>query len=181
MKEIRLHPTPRCLEIMRTHSLCVLKKAEELAKSSRYADAIDYEFLHEAVMLHDYGIIGVDAPDIGCHGTEPYIAHGIIGAEYLRKLDYSRYARHARVCERHIGSGLTADEIVRSNLPLPHKDYLPETFEEKLIAYADSFFSKNPQHLREEKPWERILAGTQKFGAEPVQRLIELRRMWEGE
>ena len=56
-----LDADPRCLEIMQIHSQCVWKKAEALAKSSRYADAIDYVFLREAAMLHDYGIIGVDA------------------------------------------------------------------------------------------------------------------------
>ncbi len=171
--------TSKCMEIMRIHSICVWKKAVQLARQSRYADAIDYEFLQEAAMLHDYGIIGVDAPDIGCFGTEPYIAHGIIGARYLRKLDPVRYARHARVCERHIGSGLTAKEILAENLPLPERDFLPETFEEKLITYADCFYSKNPERLCEEKSWEKILSGCKKFGAEAVERMIQLHDLWE--
>ena len=172
-------PSVRCMEIMRIHSLCVLEKAERLAKASRFSDAIDYEFLREAVMLHDYGIIGVDAPDIGCYGGEPYLMHGVIGAAHLRALDAKRYARHARVCERHIGSGLTADEIVQSGLPLPARDFLPETLEEKLITYSDSFFSKNPERLREEKTWEKVLSGCEKFGAGPLQRMIALHDMWE--
>lgn len=171
--------TTRCLEIMRIHSLCVLEKAEKLARASRYSDAIDYEFLHEAVMLHDYGIIGVDAPDIGCFGSEPYLAHGLIGAAHLREIDAKKYARHARVCERHIGSGLTAEEIIQSGLPLPARDFLPETFEEKLIAYADSFYSKNPARLREEKTWHRVLSGCEKFGRGPLERMIALHEMWE--
>ncbi len=173
-------PTARCMEIMRIHSLCVLEKAEKLARASRFADAIDYEFLREAVMLHDYGIIGVDAPDIGCFGSEHYLKHGVIGAQYLRELDARRYARHARVCERHIGSGLTAEEIVQQGLPLPARDYLPETLEEKLITYSDSFFSKNPGRLRDEKRWEKVLSGCEKFGAGPVERMIALHEMWDG-
>ena len=171
-------PTALCHEILRTHSICVLQKARALAAASRYADAIDYDFLAEAVMLHDYGIVGVDAPDIGCHGDKPYLAHGILGAEHLRALDPRRYARHARVCERHIGSGLTAAEIRAGALPLPERDFLPETLEEKLICYADSFYSKNPQHLREEKPWERIRRGFEKFGPAAVERLCALHEMW---
>lgn len=172
-------PTFKCMEIMRIHSTCVLEKAEKLARNSRYADAIDYEFLREAVMLHDYGIIGVDASSIGCFGTEPYIAHGIIGARYLRDLDPVKYARHARVCERHIGSGLTADEIIVENLPLPARDFLPETFEEKLITYADCFFSKNPDYLRAEKSYEKVLDGCKKFGSAAIERMIQLHDMWE--
>ena len=176
---IQLQPDPRCLEIIQIHSRCVLYKAETLAKSSKYADAIDYHFLREAVMLHDYGIIGVDAPSIYCFGTEPYIAHGIIGAQFLRQTDPVRYARHARVCERHIGSGLTKDEIIQSGIPLPHRNFLPETFEEKLIAYADCFFSKNPERLRIEKSWHAILSGMEKFGEAAVNRLMELHEMWK--
>ena len=169
----------RCMEIIQIHSQCVLQKAISIAKFSKYADAIDYTFLHEAVMLHDYGIIGVDAPSIFCFGTHPYLAHGYIGAQYLRQIDPIKYARHARVCERHIGSGLTAEEIIQNNMPLPHKDFLPETFEEKLITYADCFFSKNPERLRDEKPWEKILASMEKFGEGPVQRLVLLHQMWQ--
>lgn len=177
---MELKPTPRCMEIMRIHSECVFQKAETLARNSRYADAIDYVFLREAAMLHDYGIIGVDAPSIGCFGSAPYIAHGLIGAQYLRELDPVRYARHARICERHIGSGLTASEILDEKLPLPAKDFLPETFEEKLITYADCFFSKNPEYLRVEKSYEKILDGCKKFGNNAVERMILLHEMWEG-
>ena len=172
---------PRCLEIIRVHSMCVYEKAAAIAKSSRYADAIDYRFLLEAAMLHDYGIIGVDAPGIYCFGREPYIAHGVIGARYLRQIDKVRYARHARVCERHIGSGLTAEDIAQSGLALPHRDYLPETFEEKLITYADGFFSKDPNHLRQEKSWSHVLGHMEKFGPGPVARLIALHEMWAAE
>lgn len=173
-----LSPSRLCAEIMRIHCRCVLQKAETLAKASCFADAFDYEFLREAVMLHDYGIIGVDAPDIGCFGTKPYIMHGLIGAEYLRSLQPMRYARHARVCERHIGSGLTAEEIKNSNLPLPERDFLPETLEEKLITYADNFFSKNPKHLTEEKSWDHVLKSMARFGQGPVDRLIALHNMF---
>lgn len=171
--------TPLCSEIMRIHCQCVLQKAESLARTSRFADAFDYEFLREAVMLHDYGIIGVHVPDIGCFGTEPYIMHGILGAQHLRNLNPVRYARHARVCERHIGSGLTAEEIQNASLPLPARDFLPETLEEKLITYADNFFSKNPNHLTEEKSWDYVLNGMKRFGSGPVERLLDLRAMFE--
>lgn len=176
-----LNATTQCLEIMQIHSQCVLELAIKLAENSRYADAFDYEFLREAVMLHDYGIIGVHAPDIGCFGDAPYMAHGLIGAQYLRGLDKRRYARHARVCERHIGSGLTAQEIREGHLPLPERDYLPETLEEKLVTYADNFFSKNPAHLREEKSWDRVCSGFEKFGTNAVKRLCDLHDMFRND
>ena len=80
-------------------------------------------------MLHDIGIFLCDAPGIACHGKEPYICHGRLGAELLRQ---AGYPRHARVCERHTGAGLTKAEIVAQHLPIPAQDFLPETLEERL-------------------------------------------------
>ncbi|MFI3239735.1 MAG: phosphohydrolase, partial [Bacteroidales bacterium] len=45
--------------------------------------------------------------------------------------------------ERHTGSGLTATEIASARLPLPIRDMLPVTVEERLICYADKFYSKS--------------------------------------
>ena len=45
------------------------------------------------------------------------------------------YPRYARVCESHIGGGITKDEA--AELGLPAKDYLPRTLEEKVICVAD--------------------------------------------
>jgi uncharacterized protein len=101
---------------------------------------LDRQFLEEAAMLHDIGIRWCDAPSICCHGTEPYLRHGIIGAELLRR---EGFPRHASVCERHTGTGLTAQQIATQQLPLPVGDYVPESIEEQLVCYADKFFSKS--------------------------------------
>ena len=169
---------PRCLEIIGTHSGLVFDKAVTLARASIFRDRIDYVFLREAAMLHDYGIIYVDAPGIFCFGHEPYLRHGLCGAEHLRRVDPVRYARHARVCEVHIGTGLTAAEIRNQSLPLPARDFLPLTPEERLITYADNFFSKNPAHLAEQKPFERIASATAEHGQGALDRLMALRAEW---
>ena len=59
---------------------------------------MDIEFVEEAAMLHDIGMCRTDAPGICCHGTEPYILHGVLGR---RMLDSLGLYRHGRVCERH--------------------------------------------------------------------------------
>ena len=64
---------------------------------------VDVQFMEEAAMLHDIGIYRCDAPSIHCHGTEPYLRHGPIGGEILRA---EGLPRHARVAERHTGTGL---------------------------------------------------------------------------
>ena len=87
------------------------------------------------------------------------------------------FSRHARVCERHTGAGLTKTEIIQQNLPLPHEDFLPETLEEKLICYADKFYSKsNICHEKTQEQAERSLA---KFGEDGVERFHDWARMFE--
>ena len=121
-------------------------------------------------MLHDIGIFKCDAAGIQCFGIEPYICHGRIGAELLRS---EGFPRHARVCERHTGAGITKAQVIAQNLPLPQQDFLPETMEEKVICYADKFFSKT--HLDREKSIEQAEMSLSKFGEEGVLRFRE----WE--
>ena len=154
--------------ILLTHSRAVADFALRVA--DRHPELhIDRQFVEEAAMLHDIGIFRCDAPSICCHGTEPYICHGRIGALLLRE---EGYPRHARVCERHTGAGLTLDDIVTQQLPLPHQSFLPETIEERLICYADKFFSKT--RLDREKTFEQAVGSLMKFGAAGVDRF----RQW---
>ena len=133
-------------------------------------DPLDINFVREAAMLHDIGICRTDAAGIHCHGTEPYICHGILGAEMLRQ---HGLPRHALVCERHTGAGLSLDDIISQNLPLPHRPMLPVTMEEKVICYADKFFSKT--HLGEPaRTLERVGQSLAKFGPATLARFQEL-------
>lgn len=159
--------------ILIVHSQSVARKALQIVSFHPELN-IDRQFVEEAAMLHDIGIIKTDAPGIKCFGTEPYICHGILGAEMLRQ---EGMPRHARVCERHTGAGLSLDDIVSQNLPLPHRDFLPETIEEKLICYADKFFSKT--RLDREKTIEQAEKSLSKFGGETLARFREMKRMFE--
>ena len=132
---------------------------------------LDIEFVEEAAMLHDIGMCRTDAPGIHCHGTEPYILHGIIGRKML---DGMGLFRHGRVCERHTGTGLTADEIIAEGLPIvPPRNLLPESLEEKLICYADKFFSKSRPD-EPPKTLERARKSLAKFGGATLDRFDAL-------
>ena len=87
------------------------------------------------------------------------------------------YDRHARVCERHTGAGLSAREIEQQDLPLPHRDFLPETIEEKIICYADKFYSKS--HLDRCKTLPQAEKTVSRFGDEGLQRFLLWERMFE--
>ncbi|MBQ7650693.1 MAG: HD domain-containing protein [Victivallales bacterium] len=157
------------------HSTQVRDKALEILDKSPIKDKLDREIVMNGAMLHDIGIGRCDAPPILCTGSEPYIAHGIIGAQMLRDFAAdSSLEPYARICERHTGSGLTAFEIQQEKLPLPIRDFLPETSEEKLICLADKFFSKSGD--MQEKPLDKIRKSMAKFGQPALDRFDELCR-----
>ena len=134
-------------------------------------EPVDIEFVEEAAMLHDIGMCLTDAPGIYCYGNEPYIRHGILGRQML---DSIGLYRHGRVCERHTGAGITAAEIISQHLPIdPPRDLLPESVEEKLVCYADKFFSKS--RLDEPpKTLDRVRRSLAKFGDDSVARFDEM-------
>lgn len=125
--------------LLLTHCNDVADLAMLIALKNELTD-VDLNFLYEAAILHDIGIFLCDAPDIYCYGTHQYLEHGYLGAELLRK---EGLERHALVCERHIGVGLSKTIIIEKKLPLPHRNMLPISLEEKIICYADLFFSKS--------------------------------------
>lgn len=135
---------------------------------------LDCDFLEEAAMLHDIGIRWCHAPSILCMGEQPYIRHGLIGGKILRE---EGLPRHARVCERHTGTGLTREQITRQQLPLPEEDFSPETMEEQLVCYADKFYSKShPDRVLTVEDTARSL---EKFGHEGVEKFMEWSKKFE--
>ena len=150
--------------LLLTHSRQVADRCLLIAKKHPEL-RLDTEFLEEAAMLHDIGIRECDAPGIYCHGTEPYIRHGIIGGRMLRE---ENWGRHARVCERHTGTGLTAWDIEQQQLPLPHEDFMPEELEEQVVCYADKFYSKTKPGS--ERTVVEAMRALEKFGWDGIKR-----------
>lgn len=159
--------------ILIIHSQSVARKALQIV-SLHPELHLDANFIREGAMLHDIGIIRTNASGIYCFGTEPYICHGLLGGEMLR---LEGFPLHARVCERHTGAGIGIEDIEAHNLPLPHADFLPETMEEKVICYADKFFSKT--HLDRERTVEEALNSLLKRDSKGVERFKEWIKMFE--
>jgi uncharacterized protein len=135
---------------------------------------IDMLFVEEAAMLHDLGIFLTDAPRIYCFGTEDYLCHGYLGAELLRSRGHER---HARVCERHTGTGLTKEIIADKGWNLPVKDFVPETLEEQLICFADKFYSKT-KFLEQRRSFEQVVESMRKISEESVRKVEEWAAMF---
>jgi uncharacterized protein len=151
-------------EIVLEHSMMVAAKALSIAHALPSASA-NLRLLEEAALLHDIGVSRIHAPRIGCHGDAPYICHGILGREILES---EGLPAHALVCERHIGVGLGIKDIVQQQLPLPKRDMVPVTLEERIICFADLFYSKRPGLLRQEKSLDDIRTSLRKHGSHKV-------------
>lgn len=151
--------------ILMVHSRSVADMALSVARLHPEL-LLDEPFIEEAAMLHDIGVFLTDAPGIQCFGRESYIRHGLLGGELLRR---EGLPRHARVAERHTGTGLTAEAIASQHLPLPLIDLVPETMEEQVICYADKFFSKT--HLERVRTPEQVLMSLGKFGEDSVRQM----------
>lgn len=151
-----------------SHSRLVADKALQLAQAHPELE-IDLDFVYEAAMIHDIGVFLTNAPSIYCTGDQPYICHGVLGAELMRA---DGYPRHALVCERHTGTGLTVADIIAQNLPLPHRDMCPVSLEEKLVCFADKFYSKsNPDR---EKPLDKVRKSVARYGEDSLRRFEEM-------
>ena len=155
------------------HSRQVADRALYIA-GQRPGLGVDTGFVEEAALLHDVGIFLTDAPAIHCHGTEPYLVHGYLGGKLMRAEGRPDLAR---VCERHTGTGLTREDIAARALPLPPADYLPETMEEKLVCYADKFYSKS--HPERERTIPQTAKSLEKFGTEGAAKFLEWARLFE--
>lgn len=155
------------------HNKAVTQKALSIAKNLQREKNIkvDLEFLKEAVALHDVAVFLTNAPDLHCFGKEKYIRHGILGREILEK---ENLPKHALVCERHVGVGLTKKGIEEENLPLPTRNMLPKTIEEKIVCVADNFFSKDGEYITKEKPISLIKELYENISPEHVKRLEKL-------
>ena len=129
----------------------------------------DLDFIHNAALLHDIGIMLTDSPGFGCHGIHPYICHGFLGRELLDSIGLPQYGL---ISERHVGVGISSDDIRSFTLPLPERDMVPVSIEEQIICYADKFFSKNGNGQKQngEKPVEHIIESLVPYGRDKVDR-----------
>lgn len=135
---------------------------------------LDRQFVEDCAMLHDIGIFMTDAPSIFCHGSDPYIRHGVDGAALVRQAGYDLYAG---VCERHTGAGISRRQVEEQRLPLPPGDYIPVSMAEQVVCYADKFYSKShPDRVRTVEQAAKSLA---KFGPDGVERFMRWASLFE--
>jgi len=153
-------PDSRLFYILMQHNEHVLQKALDAASKVPHLKP-DLDFIKEAALLHDIGIIKTDAPNLGCFGKHPYIQHGDLGRMILENIGLFR---HALVCDRHMGVGMSKEEIAKNGLLLPARDMIPLSIEEQIVSFADKFFTKNWEQIVIKNPTDKIIDQLESYG-----------------
>jgi uncharacterized protein len=161
-------PASITFKMLLAHGRAVAAKALSIANKLP-APHLDAPFIEEAALLHDIGIFLTRTPALGCTGVHPYVCHGYLGRELL---EGKGLFRHALVCERHVGVGISVEDIHREKLPLPQRDMRPVSIEEEIICYADKFFSKSETGNGKEKSVADILTELAPYGQDKVDRFL---------
>ena len=162
--------------ILIAHGEKVAEKALAVARKAAHLNP-DPVLIEEAALLHDIGMFLTHAPGLGCRGEHPYVCHGILGRQLLERHALNR---HALICERHVGTGISVADIHAQNLPLPLRDMQPVSIEEQIICYADKFFSKNGNGKGKEKTVDRIIEQLARYGEDKVRRFQQWVDLFEG-
>jgi len=169
-------PGSKTHTLLVNHGRQVADKALAIARNLN-GSRLDLNFIEQAAILHDIGIFLTDTPALGCHGSHPYISHGFLGHDLLANEGLPDYAR---VCERHVGVGISKKDILAHGLPLPVRDMLPVTLTEAIICYADKFFSKNGNGFGREKSIDDVRKNIESYGSAQLSRFLKWHDMFAG-
>ena len=107
---------------------------------------IDEHLVTIGGLLHDIGTYrvfkhdGADGKPLKFSGKR-YILHGLLGYEYL--LEQGVDESIAQFARNHTGVGLTREQVIAQELPLPPDDYAPVNLEQEVVMVADKYHSKS--------------------------------------
>lgn len=160
-------PRTDIYHVLVTHSRIVTRKSLDIARNLEHLNP-DLELIKTAAMLHDIGIFMTRSPGLGCHGEHPYICHGYLGRALLD--EHGLPPAYGLVCERHTGAGITKDNIISNNLPLPKRDMVPVSLEEKIICVADKYHSKSPKTANKKLTTSQITEKLRKINSDHATR-----------
>jgi uncharacterized protein len=138
-------PTREAFEAVYTHCVIVwrvaerlLTQADRMPENTGFAD-IERDLVWAGCLLHDVGVYRL-YDHAGRLDYAGYMRHGVLGHALLAEAGYPEAI--CRFASRHTGVGISRDEVIRQELPLPPADYVAETPEELLVMYADKFHTK---------------------------------------
>jgi uncharacterized protein len=111
------------------HCLVVSKVASEIAVQLQEKGVqVNVQLVEVGALLHDIG-----------RSKTHSVKHSVVGAQLAKSMNLSDSL--VNIIKRHVGAGITEDEA--QQLGWPKDNYVPQTLEEKIVAYADKLVDKN--------------------------------------
>lgn len=124
-----------CSKEVIKHSTAVAKLAVEISKACiEKGLKVDVDLVEVGALLHDIGRCKTHTVD-----------HALIGARIAERLELPNAI--VQIIERHVGVGITESEAEKLGWPL--KSYVPESIEERIVAYSDKII-----HGKKRLPFE---------------------------
>jgi uncharacterized protein len=108
-------PTPGVYELVYTHCQIVWRIAERLIDHRQLI--VDKQLVKAGCLLHDIGVYALYDEAGVYQEKRDYITHGIEGERILQSEGAPAWL--CRITSHHTGVGLTEDDIMRQQLPLP--------------------------------------------------------------
>ncbi|UCB61399.1 MAG: HDIG domain-containing protein [Candidatus Bathyarchaeota archaeon] len=120
-----------CSKHVIKHSKEVADSAVEIAQACKKKGLdVDVALVQAGALLHDVG-----------RAKTHNVDHNIVGAQIAKHRNLSSAV--VSIIERHVGGGITQSEA--KSLGWPPKSYIPETIEERIVAYADKLIDGSRQ------------------------------------
>jgi len=131
-------PTEAIFAKVFVHCCIVRDIAVQIIETEKLS--LEQPLVEVACLLHDIGVYKL----YDVHGQrtgQSYMLHGLLGYDLLHHEGFDEQI--CRFAIHHIGVGFTQDDVKAQKLPLPLRDYMPTTVEERLVLYADKFHTKD--------------------------------------
>jgi uncharacterized protein len=149
---------------LRRHCEATRVKAVQIASMIATRIQCNLQLIEIGGLLHDIG-----------RAKRHDVTHGYVGGRLLLKQNYPKDVR--QVVEKHVLGGFTKFEA--KSLGLPKRDFIPQTWEEKIVCVADKLGVFEWEGIHQPKDWlsevnKRFSKLTQRYGKkEPFQSSME--------
>ncbi|MFX1509695.1 MAG: HDIG domain-containing metalloprotein [Promethearchaeota archaeon] len=157
---------------IRRHCEATRIKAVQIANMIATKVQCDIDLVEIGGLLHDIG-----------RAKKHDVTHGYVGGQLLLKHQYPKGIR--KIVEKHVLGGFTKFEA--ETLGLPNRDFIPETWEEKIVCVADKLRIYEWDGISQPQDWltevnKRFSKLTQHFGSgEPYHSSMERARQFTQE
>jgi len=153
---IQLLQQSNCPPQVINHCLAVSKLASKIAiQLQKKGLKVDTKLVEVGALLHDIGRSKTHSVD-----------HSVVGAQVAKSMNLSDPL--VNIIKRHLGAGVTDFEA--QMLGWPKDNYVPQTLEEKIVAYADKRIARNKK-VPIEKEIKRLQDKNKLEAAERVRNL----------